>query len=77
MRRRVRMTAVFEVQLPFSVKREGKWFVSNCPPLDVCSQGPTAKKATENLVDALQLFLLSCYERGTLDRVLRESGFRS
>ena len=72
----MQMTVVFEVSLPFAVKRDGKWFVSCCPPLDVYSQGPTAKKAVENLVDAVQLFLMSCYERGTLDQVLKKSGFR-
>src|SRR3990172_6816690 len=72
----MRMTVVFEMNLPFAVKRDGRWFVSCCPPLDVCTQGPTAKKAVANLVDALQLFLLSCYERGTLDQVLKKSGFR-
>ena len=67
---------VFEMSLPFAVKREAKWFISWCPPLSVYSQGPTQKKAVENLVDALRLFLVSCYERGTLDRVLKDSGFR-
>jgi predicted RNase H-like HicB family nuclease len=71
----MRIEVTFEVSVPFVVKKEGKWFVSSCPVLDVCSQGPTRKKARGNLVEALQLFLVSCYERGTLSQVLRESGF--
>jgi hypothetical protein len=67
---------MFNVQLPYAVKRNGVAHVARCPALDVYSQGPSQKKAVENLADALRLFLMSCYERGTLDQVLRESGFR-
>ena len=71
----MRVDVTFQVSLPFVVKKQGPWFVSSCPVLDVCSQGRTRKQAQENLVEALQLFLVSCYERGTLSQVLRESGF--
>ena len=67
---------MFNVQLPYAVKRNGVAHVAWCPALDVYSQGPSRKKAVENLGDALRLFLMSCYERGTLDQVLRDSGFR-
>ena len=66
----------FNVQLPYTVRRNGVAHVAWCPALDVYSQGPSHKKAVLNLADALRLFLMSCYERGTLDQVLRESGFR-
>ena len=46
-----------------------------CPVLDVWSQGETRTEAKENLREALQLFLIDCFERGTLDKVLKESGF--
>ncbi|MFO7860609.1 MAG: type II toxin-antitoxin system HicB family antitoxin [Desulfosalsimonas sp.] len=64
------------VKLPISIKKKDKWFIACCPILDVFSQGKTESKARENLADALYLFLTSCYERGTLDEVLRESGIR-
>ena len=67
---------MFNVELPYAMKRNGVAHVAWCPALDVYSQGPTQRKAVENLADALRLFLMSCYERGTLDQVLRESGFR-
>jgi predicted RNase H-like HicB family nuclease len=67
---------MFNVQLPYAVKRDGASHVAWCPALDVYSQGPSHKKAVANLADALRLFLMSCYDRGTLDKVLRESGFR-
>jgi predicted RNase H-like HicB family nuclease len=41
--------------------------------LDVHSQGHTREQAERNLQDARATFLLSCYERGTLDVVLREA----
>ncbi|MGB6867801.1 MAG: type II toxin-antitoxin system HicB family antitoxin, partial [Candidatus Aminicenantaceae bacterium] len=52
-----------------------KHYVSCCPVLDVWSQGETIESATENLREALQLFLIDCYERSTLDKVLKDSGF--
>ena len=71
----MRFEVTFTVNLPYQVRKEGKWDSSSCPALGVHSQGPTQKKAEENLIEALQLFLVSCYERGTLDQVLRDSGF--
>jgi predicted RNase H-like HicB family nuclease len=63
-----------EFELPAKVRKKGPWFISSCPLLDVFSQGQTREEAKRNLVDALASFLISCYERGTLDAVLRESG---
>ena len=52
-------------------------YVSCCPALDVYSQGDTEEEAHSNLREAVQLFISSCYERGTLDDVLKSSGFVS
>ena len=57
------------------VWREGDVYVSHCPVLDVYSQGDSEQEAGANLFEALQLFIQSCYERGTLDAVLKECGF--
>jgi predicted RNase H-like HicB family nuclease len=64
-----------EFKLPAHVKKKGKWFISSCNLLDVHSQGHTRQQAEQNLKDALATFLISCYERGTLETVLREAGF--
>ena len=69
------MQIVFEARFPAEVKKEEDYYVSCCPVLDVWSQGPTKRKALENLTEAVQLFLISCFERGTLDEVLRDCGF--
>ena len=65
----------FQARLPIVIFKEDNWYISNCPILDVCSQGSTKKEAEKNLKEALHLFFISCYERGTLDEVLKESGF--
>jgi predicted RNase H-like HicB family nuclease len=67
--------AVFLLRLPFKVKKEGRAFISWCPALDVSSCGDTAREAEKNLRDAIRLFIMSCYERGVLDRVLKDCGF--
>ncbi len=69
------MQVEIRLKLPATVKKKRGWFVSCCPVLDVCSQGETKEKALENLVEAIRLFLISCYERGTLEDVLRDCGF--
>ncbi len=71
-----KMQTIIELKLPFNTKKDNGWYVSSCPVIDVHSQGKTIKKAKENLSEAVSLFLISCFERGTLTAVLRESGLR-
>jgi predicted RNase H-like HicB family nuclease len=71
----MKLTAIFEVFLPVQIKKEGKYFVSYCPPLDLFSQGVTRVEAKKNIKEAARLFILDCYERGTLEKVLKECGF--
>jgi len=70
------MQTIIEFKLPFNTKKDNGWYVSSCSVIDVHSQGKTIKKAKENLSEAVSLFLISCFERGTLAEVLRESGLR-
>jgi len=65
----------FSLHLPAKVTKKKKWFVASCPILDVYSQGDTEDQAKKNLAEALSLFFVSCHERGTLDAVLKDSGF--
>ncbi len=58
-----------------NVKQEGKWYIASCLPLDVHSQGHDEGEALRNLAEAIKLFVESCYERGTLDQVLKDCGF--
>nr|MBS0020392.1 type II toxin-antitoxin system HicB family antitoxin [Gammaproteobacteria bacterium] len=65
-----------ELGLVVTIKKEGGWYISSSPALDVHSQGRTQKEALDNLKEALELFVESCLERGVLDRVLKDCGFR-
>ena len=67
------MRIAMEFKVPARIRKKGKWFISSCPLLDVHSKGRTRGESERNLVDALTSFLISCYERGTLDEVLREA----
>ena len=46
------------------------------PPLDLTTQGRTLAEAKANLIEASELFIASCLERGTLDQALKELGFK-
>ena len=63
---------MFSLTVDSEVKKEGDVYVSYCPALDVYSQGDSEDEASANLIEALQLFLQSCYERGALDAVMNE-----
>lgn len=67
----------FIVKLPIKITKKKKWVVASCPILDVHSQGNTEKKARNNLIEALSLFLVSCFDRGSLDTVLKQCGFKA
>ncbi len=69
------MQATMEFRIPARIRRKGKWFISSCDLLDVHSQGHSRDEAGKNLQEALASFLISCYERGTLDQVLHEARF--
>ena len=66
----------FNAKLPVKITKRKNWYLASCPILDVHSQGETERKAKKNLAEALTLFLISCFERGTLDKVLKECGFK-
>jgi predicted RNase H-like HicB family nuclease len=65
-----------EFKFPMKLVKKRKCYVASCPVLDVVTQGDTEKKARDNLIDALTLFLTTCIEMGTLDDVLKQCGFR-
>ena len=60
--------------LPCTIKKRKKWFLASCTVVDMHSQGETEKEAKDNLIEALTLFFVSCFERGTLDNVLKDCG---
>ena len=58
------LTVTFMAQVPIKLTKRDKWVLASCPIFDIHSQGETEEKAKENLVDALSLFLISCFKRG-------------
>ena len=65
-----------EVRLTGYVRREGRKWVAVCPALGVASQGRDRADAERCLQQAVEIWIDSCVERGTLEQALRECGFR-
>ena len=63
------------VRVRAALKHEGDWYIAAIHSLDLFSQGRSEQEALKNLTEALSLFMQSCFERGTLNQVLLESGF--
>jgi predicted RNase H-like HicB family nuclease len=54
----------FRLRLPVDFKQEGDWTIASCPVLDVHSQGRSEDEAKRNIIEAIQLFIDSSFERG-------------
>ena len=39
------------------LQKEGDWYVSLCPELDIASQGKTVEEAVSNLQEAVELYI--------------------
>lgn len=68
-------TVTFTMTMPVEFRNEDGLVVAEFPTLGVASQGRTRDEATHNLIEAAQLFIESCFERGRLDEALKELGF--
>ena len=71
----MRTTVRAEFKLFGVLKRQKGWYVAYCPPLDITTQGRTKEEAKRNLLEASELFVTSCFERGTFEQALRELGW--
>jgi len=60
--------------MPVAVAREGVLFVARCP-LGVISQGDSQDAALNNLTEAIQLFIETCFEQGIIEQVMKQKGF--
>ena len=65
----------FSIHLPIKLTPKSNWVVAVCPILDVTSQGKDIAEAKRNIIEALSLFFMSCFDRGVLDEALKECGF--
>lgn len=71
----MKATVTFTISFPIEVKKEVKYYLASCPTLDVWAYGKTQNSAVKSLKDNLQLFLAHCFDRGTLEMVLKGCGF--
>ena len=69
------ITLQAEFRLFGTIKRQRGWYIAHCPPLDITTQGRTEEEARQNLTEASELFVVSCFERGTFEQALRELGW--
>ncbi len=67
----------FSLPVQITKDKETDWFVSSCNILDISSMGKDKEEARNNLIEAISLFVVSCFERGTLEAVLKECGFQA
>ena len=65
-----------DIAFTVHIFREGDVYVAHVPELDVSSCGDTTDIARKNIRDAVQGFLETSEEMGTLAEVLEESGYR-
>lgn len=56
--------------------QEDDQFIAHAMPLDVVSAGRTVEQARAALAEAIELFLETLTENGTLAQVLSEAGYK-
>ena len=64
-----------ELLLTIKIWKEGKHYIGYCPELEVTSQGKTEEQARNRTREAVSLFLEETKRMGTLQEILRISGF--
>jgi len=64
-----------KIQFTSQIFRESKMYVAYSPELDLSSCATTEKKAQENLLEAVRLFLEEAEKKGSLNQILKEAGF--
>ena len=72
---RARNKVHFSLQVVVSIRKENDVYYIGSDAFDIHSQGYTEDEAKVNIIEAIQLFIESCYERGVLSEALKELGF--
>lgn len=65
----------FSLKVVADIRKENDVYYVGSDAFDIHSQGYTEEEAKENIIEAIQLFIESCYERGVLSEALKELGF--
>ena len=69
-------TTRFDIDYTVQIWQEGTQYVAHAMPLDVMSAGRTPMEARQAVEEAVQLFLTTAIEIGTLEEVLEEAGYK-
>ena len=64
-----------DIEFTTNIFKESSQYVAYTPELDVSSCAHTERKARENLIEAVRLFLEEADKMGTLTQILQESGY--
>jgi predicted RNase H-like HicB family nuclease len=65
-----------DIEYTVYIWKEDSQLVAHAMPLDVMSSGDTPEKARMALNEAVDLFLTTAEEIGTLEQVLEETGYQ-
>ena len=63
------------IDVNIRIWREGKHYIAHALPLDISSAGDSAQAARAALQEAVDLFVSTARDHGTLDEVLEECGY--
>ena len=64
-----------QIEYTIQIWKEGQQFIAHAMPLDVMSSGSSPEKARQALYEAVDLFLDTATEMGTLNEILQETGY--
>lgn len=70
-------SVTINIKVAVDIYQDGGLFIADCKRFGVITQGNTFEEARNNLIEALSLFVETCFEMGTLESILKESGFSS
>ena len=66
----------FNLQLPVSVFKEGKYFVAYTPALDLSTSGKNYEEVKKRFNEVVNIFFDELVKKGTLDEVLENLGWQ-
>jgi predicted RNase H-like HicB family nuclease len=66
-----------QIEYTVQIWREGSQFIAHAMPLDLASSGTTPQSARTALDEAVELFLKTAQQHGTLDDVLEDAGYEN
>ncbi len=64
------------IEYTVQIWKEGDQYIAHAMPLDVISSGKTPEEAKRAVREAVDLFIATAKEMGTLNDILEECGYR-